>query len=68
MQTKFLELTSSVEDITCHINPLMICGITEYSFHSVIHTIGGQVYHVKESVEDIKIQIKMCESFTLITK
>lgn len=68
MQTKFIELTLSYEKIPCHINPIMICGITEYEFHSVIHTIGGQVYHVKESVEDIKIQIKMSESFTLVTK
>ena len=68
MENKFIQLKSSVEDISYHINPIMICGITEYEFHSVIHTIGGQVYHVKENAEDIKKLIKMSESFTLITK
>ena len=68
MQTKFIELNSAEGDLKHHINPIMICNITEYSDFSNVYTIGGQVINVKESVEDIKIQIKMSESFTLTTK
>jgi hypothetical protein len=68
MQTKFIELNSTAGDLKHHINPIMICNITEYSDSSIVYTIGGQIINVKESVEDIKIQIKMSESFTLITK
>ena len=68
MQTKFIELNSAAGDLKHHINPIMICNITEYSDFSNVYTIGGQVINVKESVEDIKIQIKMSESFTLTTK
>jgi hypothetical protein len=68
MQTKFIELNSAAGDLKHHINPIMICNITEYIDSSIVYTIGGQIINVKESVEDIKIQIKMSEGFTLITK
>jgi hypothetical protein len=68
MQTKFIELNSVTGDLKHHINPIMICNITEHSDFSVVYTIGGQVIYVKESHQEIKDLIKMSESFTLTTK
>ena len=68
MQNKFIELNSAAGDLKHHINPIMICNITEHSDFSVVYTIGGQVLNVKESPQEIKDLIKKSESFTLITK
>ena len=68
MQNKFIELNSTAGDLKHHINPIMICNITEYSDSSIVYTIGGQVINVKESFQEIKDLIKKSESFTLITK
>ena len=68
MQTKFIELNSAAGDLKHHINPIMICNITEYSDSSNVCTIGGQVFEVKENFQEIKKLIEDSEKFTLITK
>jgi len=68
MQNKYIELNSAAGDLKHHINPIMICNITEYDNFSIVYTIGGQVINVKESPEQIKKLIEDSEKFTLITK
>lgn len=68
MQNKFIELNSGV--FKHHLNCMMICGITknENANHTTINMMGGQVYSVTESVEEVLNLIKKSENFTLITK
>lgn len=68
MQNKFIELNSAAGDLKHHVNPIMICNITEYNDFSIVNTIGGQVLNVKESPQEIKKLIEDSEKFTLITK
>jgi hypothetical protein len=68
MQNKFIELNSAAGDLVHHINPIMICNITEYDNFSIVYTIGGQVINVKENPNEIKKLIEDSEKFTLITK
>jgi uncharacterized protein YlzI (FlbEa/FlbD family) len=68
MQTKFIELTS--DNFKHHINCMMICGITknENANHTTINMMGGQVYSVTETTEEVLKLIGDAEKFTLITK
>jgi uncharacterized protein YlzI (FlbEa/FlbD family) len=49
---------------------MMICGITknENANHTTINMMGGQVYSVTETTEEVLKLIEDAEKFTLITK
>ena len=68
MQTKFIELTSG--NFKHHINCMMICGITKNknANYTTINMMGGQVYSVTETDEEVLKLIEDSEKFTLITK
>ena len=68
MQIKFIELNSVTGNFKHHVNPIMICNITEQSNSSIIYTMGGQVINVMENYEEIKKLIEDSEKWTLITK
>lgn len=68
MQNKFISMNASTGKLSYHINTMMICGITKYEEFSIINTIGGQVYSVKETPDEIMKLIENSEKWTLITK
>jgi hypothetical protein len=65
---KFIMLTPDVGDLKYYVNSMVICGITEYEKFRVIHTMGGQVYTVKETPEQIFKLIDDSNKFTLINE
>lgn len=68
MKNKFIELNSG--NFKHHINCMMICGITKNknASHTTINMMGGQVYSVTETAEEVLKLIEDSEKWTLITK
>jgi len=65
---KFITLRPFVGDHLYHISPMMITGITDYDNQRNVYTMGGTVFVVKETVEEILNLIDNAEKITLITK
>jgi hypothetical protein len=63
---KFIKLKPISGNFNYYINSMMICGMSEYDDHRVIHTIGGQVYNVVETYQEILKLIDDSEKITII--
>jgi hypothetical protein len=66
--TKFIKLNAFIGELEFMVNPMMICGITRYSDFTVVHTMGGHPFNVKETPEEITKLIKESEKFVITTK
>ena len=65
---KFIKLKPTNGKFNYYVNSMMICGIMEYDDQRVIHTIGGQVYNVVETYQEILKLIEDSEKITIINK
>ena len=63
MKNNFIKLTPSTGEKTFHINSMLICGIVERENYCIIHTMGGQVYTVNETIESILKLINDSEKY-----
>jgi hypothetical protein len=65
---KFIKLNPTNGKFNYYVNSMMICSIMEYDNQRVIHTIGGQVYNVVDTYEEIMKLIEDSEKITIINK
>lgn len=69
MKEKFISLTLKENDKKCLISSVMIASIVEEDqFRRCIRTMGGGLYHVKETTEEILDLINKSELYTFVNK
>lgn len=65
---KFITLRPVTGDHLYHISSMMITSITDYDNQRNVYTMGGTVFVVKETVEEILNLVDKAETLTFITK
>jgi hypothetical protein len=63
---KFIEVTTIATERKIHINVMLIAALEDHATedNSVIHLMGGNYWHVKETVSEIQKKIEKTEGIT----
>lgn len=68
MKEKFVSLTLKEDNKKCLISSVMITSIIEEDHFRSIRTMGGELYHVKESTNEILDLINKSELYKFVNK